>query len=334
MLHFIAQGAGRHLIWGSRSDLFAQPPEVELRQLQESRTNTALTLAIRQGEGAIGFYRTEENQPRLNVVNGEYDFDTYVTAFNYAQGQYSFALAVEVSLSETLNVSDSTSTATGVYGAALVEALNMSDTVTPVRVLNTDLSEDLALSDSYTFVGIYGVLLPESLLLEDALSINEALVAYAVNTNTGALSEYSNFNFNSLTKFNGRFYGATDEGIFELAGDTDDGVEIDASVLFGTTDLSTDEVLSENMKRLPAVYLGLSTAGDMILTVTTPAGGANAYTLTPATATSLHTGRMLLGKGVVSRYWDFELTNVSGADFTLESVSLTPIVVKRRINEG
>jgi len=60
-------------------------------------------------------------------------------------------------------------------------------------------------------------------------------------------------------------------------------------------------------------------------------GGTNYYSLTSATTSGAQTGRILLGKGVAARYWDFELTNVSGADFVLESITFHPVALARRV---
>lgn len=282
--------------------------------------------------GGIGVYRTETGQPRFNNVHGAYTFDTYLTTYSYVNGQYSFALIIAISLSETLSVSDALGVSVS-YAVALSEVLNASDSMTLYRAMPVSLAETLSVSDAYVFQGVYGLVLPESLVFGDTASTNAALVAYAVNQTTGAVTTYNNFNINSFAKLNGRFYGMTDAGIVELTGDTDNGAEIPASVKFGTSELSTDIVPAEVMKRLPTVYLGVTAAGDMILRVTAN-GATNTYTLAEVTNTSLHTGRLILGKGVKSRYWDFELVNSNGADFTLESITLHPVALGRRIVEG
>lgn len=264
-------------------------------------------------------------------VDQNWLLDTYTKMYGGIEQWWSLATRENLALTETLNMTDSV-TATTNYSLALAETLNMTDTETSIRAVMLSLTEAVDLSDAVAPTGIYGLLLPESLVLQDTADTNGALVAYVVNSITGAPSTYNNFNFNSFAQINNKFYGMTDAGLYELAGDDDAGVAIDSSILFGTTDLSTDAVATDVMKRLPVVYLGVSTAGDLVLGVTAN-GATNSYTLTASTKTSLHTGRMKLGEGVASRYWDFELTNVAGTDFTLESITLQPVALVRRVNE-
>lgn len=325
MLHFGVIEGGHNHIWGTRTI----EPDVDYENDLRFVSAKIAPPLTGQRLGGIGFYRTETGQPRFNEVDGAYLFDTYVTAYTYVQGQYSFALITALSLYESLNVIEAPAYS-AVYSTVLAEVLNAIETPVVIRSIPVGFAETLSVADTYVFQGVYGILLSESLFVSDTLGTNDALIAYAVNANTGALTTYNNFNINSFAQLNGKFYGMTDAGLVELTGDTDNGIAIDASIKLGTTELGTDTVATELLKRLPAVYLGVNTAGDMLLNVTAN-GATNTYQLTAATSTSLHTGRLLLGKGVASRYWDFELTNVDGADFTLDSITFYPVALGRRV---
>lgn len=331
MLHFVNTALSGHTsVWGTTRITDTQNDWQN--KIYEANALHALPM-VGQHLGGIGIYRTETGQPIEALFDGAYTFDTYLTTYSYANGAYSLALEVHVSLSETLNLAD-VATYAMIYQVALTDGVSLDGVALAPLVASVALSENLSLTDAISVGAVYGILLPESLLLGDAVSINDVLIAYVVNANTGAVSTYTNYNFNSFAKLNGRYFGATDAGIYELTGADDDGTAIDASVVLPTTDFQVDKVAdADSLKRLPTVYLGVNTIGDMMLKVTAN-GDDNFYTLSGTTTTSLHTGRMLLGKGVAARYWDFELTNVDGADFTLESMTFYPVALTRRIVRG
>ena len=330
MIHFGPPESSR-LVWGQRA-MFS--PTVSPSDQIELRAALSPWVSMPgQTTGGIGFYRQTTGQPLNSFASGAYTFDTYITTYAYSSGQYSFALEIHLSLSEALSVSDAI-TPNVIYGVSLAEALSLAETDVTGSSLTSALSEALSVSDSYAFNVIYGVSLAEAVALSDAILSNAALTAYVINLNNGAVSVYNNFNFNSFAKIGDKYYGASDDGIFELAGADDAGTAIAASVALGTEDFEMEKVMSaEAMKRVDTAYLGVSTDGTVVLNVTAN-GATNSYTLTATTQTSVHTGRLMLGKGVASRYWDFELTNVDGADFTLESMTFYPVALTRRVVEN
>jgi hypothetical protein len=38
-----------------------------------------------------------------------------------------------------------------------------------------------------------------------------------------------------------------------------------------------------------------------------------------------------IGKGLRSRYWQFELVNIDGADFDLDTIEFHPVLLTRRV---
>jgi hypothetical protein len=182
---------------------------------------------------------------------------------------------------------------------------------------------------------IYGVALTEVLNLTDAMASNDAKLSYVVNANTFAVSTYRNFNFNSFAKINGRYFGADAAGISELVGQSDRGANIN---LVARTPVDTladplQRIPSENLKNVPDLYVGYSASGDVMLKSIVN-GVTQLYTMTlRATAPGLHTQRAVLARGTRSRYWQFELSNVNGGDFAVESITFHPVIMSRHINE-
>jgi len=329
MLHFGTQSI-HTLVWGQRTS--AAPISTGESVNQEKAVRQWLSMPG-QTTGAIGFYRTATGQPLQAFPAGSYAINTYVTSYTYASGKYSIALEVHLSLSESLSLSDA-APVNVIYGVTLAEILGVAGTETDGKSLSYTLNESLSLADTYAFNVIYGVSLTEALQLTDIIKSNASLTAYVTNLNTGAVSTYRNFNFNSFAKIGSKYYGAGDDGIFELAGNTDAGTQIAVSVKLGTEDFEIPKVMSSDvMKRVDTAYIGVKTDGSVILKVTAN-GSTNIYTLSPTTQTSTHTGRLMLGKGVASRYWDFEITNVAGSDIFLESVTLYPVALTRRVVEN
>jgi len=282
-----------------------------------------------QYHGGIKMYRTMANQPVVANFSGAYTLDTYVTTVVFFDGQYSLAINVLLSLSESMSITSS-EVVNSVFGLSLVEAVSVIGNNLWGKAAELLLSEGATLSDAKTINTILSVVLPESLGVADVYASNDVLAAYVVNLVTGAVTTYSNFGFNSFAKVGNKYLAAASDGIYLLDGNDDSGAQIDASVVLPMTDLATELVPQDVLKRVPTVYLGVASSGVLVLKVTAN-GGTNYYSLTSATTSGAQTGRILLGKGVAARYWDFELTNVSGADFVLESITFHPVALARRV---
>jgi len=150
----------------------------------------------------------------------------------------------------------------------------------------------------------------------DATELFKTLVA---NLHTNAHSTYSNFEFNSLS---GQ-YGAKDDGIYELTGTTDNGVNIDCLLDVGKTDFQ-----SPFLKRMTTAYLGLRSDGIVKLTVSTE-NGTNSYSIT-TTADKIMTNKINLGLGGMGRYWQFILENQNGSSLSVDGIEVLVDILSRR----
>jgi hypothetical protein len=134
----------------------------------------------------------------------------------------------------------------------------------------------------------------------------------AVNVQNGAVTEYSNFEFNSLTRFNGKTLAAGDNGIFSLEGETDDGADIDAAVTFPLGDAG-----SLNQKRPADAYGHYVSPKNMLLSVAAK-GESFDYDLPQNDSDDVgevEVHKAPLGKGFKSARHQFGVRNVEGADF-------------------
>lgn len=212
--------------------------------------------------------------------------------------------------------------------SAYISQLYFNDTLTPLIRLYFEADEDLTLIDTLLSSG--STLTSE---VVDALLFTGLLVlpdgtAWVVNTTTKGLSEYTNFDFNSMTEINGKFYGANSDGIYELTGDTDSGTDIQSIIRTGLSEFGTSR-----KKRISDVYIGYTSTKNLVLKVIYNQDNAKReawYELTER-SDAHDTARFKVGKGAKARYWGFELLNTGGTDFHLDEIELFVLPLTRRL---
>lgn len=157
----------------------------------------------------------------------------------------------------------------------------------------------------------------------------DVLPAIVIHSETGALTQYTNFPFNSFAAFNGMYLAASVEGLFMLGGATDNGAIINAAARVGITDFGTSF-----LKRVDRSYVGYRTDGNLVVRVYTDEVDSRDYLLEATGRLGLHGNHFRIGKGLRARYWQFEIQNQNGANFTLNSIELKPTQLRRRIGGG
>ena len=156
-------------------------------------------------------------------------------------------------------------------------------------------------------------------------------IAWVMNTQSQALSQYTNYPFNSYLGLAGITYGAVDTGLYRLGGNTDAGELIHARIRQGMSAFG-----SQLKKGFPSLYLGYTASGDLRLSVVAadPRTGervAHAYRLRARAADSVREGRVKVGAGLQSVYFDYVIENIDGADFALDVIEFLPLRVDRRV---
>jgi len=213
------------------------------------------------------------------------------------------------------------------------------------------LLDDLVLTAVPTAAAQFSFLIEENIALSDAapasleaferlvetvnfavtVSIgDDVFMAWVVNTETRAAWEYENYPFNSMFEFQARHYGIAPDGMYELEGDTDNGADVKWRARLGLNNLG-----SMKEKRLPAMYLAYDTAGAMVLKViSTRSNGervTNWYRLNPTGGRGVREGRIQIGRGIKSVYWDFELVGCGNTKLRLSELRYFPMILDRRI---
>jgi hypothetical protein len=183
------------------------------------------------------------------------------------------------------------------------EGLGLEDVDAPGMAFNPTLTEGIELSAAY-------------------IAPDGSVTTWAINTRTGAVTEYTNYDFNSFAKMGNKYLAASSDGLYELLGDDDDGTDIISKMKTGFAQFA-----GSHLCHFKAIYLGVRNGGSYYLRIETAEGTNTTYELV---AEDMKTTRVQVGKGLRARYFSFELENVDGQDFDLESIEFVPMVVQRR----
>lgn len=176
-------------------------------------------------------------------------------------------------------------------------------------------------------VGIATLTLPALTLTATAgEAASSSYTAYALNTESRALTTYSNMPIRGLARFNGVYLAAGPGGLFTLGGDLDDTAVINATARLAQTDFGDVQ-----LKRVAAMYVHYRTDGDLNLKVITDEDETYDYTLEAAGHQTLSPGRVKIGRGLKGAYWTFELSNRDGADFEIDRLTIDPVSTSRRV---
>jgi len=144
---------------------------------------------------------------------------------------------------------------------------------------------------------------------------------WVFNTESQRTSEYDNFDYLLVTNAFGKNIGVSDDGVYELTGDTDNTVDIAADVLFGF-----DSFRTEDLKRVKAVHVGYraDSSGDLnIQIIVDGEDEIREYSVKHvSSASGIKRGRATIAKGLKSRYWSYGIKNVAGADFLIDDLSV------------
>lgn len=156
-----------------------------------------------------------------------------------------------------------------------------------------------------------------------------SLDAWIMNTETTAMSRYTGVPVGSVAMIGGLTLGAGDDGLFLMAGATDGGAQIRSSVLTGRLELG-----SPALKSLGDITLDYVSSGAISVRVLAYSGKGTedfTYSLPARIAAAPRAGRVSPGKGLRSRFYQFEFKSKDGASFSVDSVLAQVAVTTRRV---
>jgi hypothetical protein len=239
--------------------------------------------------------------------------------------------AYATTVSSSVTASDEIALALAVQ-ALINDAMTLSDSTENQLYLMAVLSDDMNIADSSELTAQYFAEILDSADILALLKTPAELAQGWVMNTEGAMpvSEYDNYTFNSLAYGPAGMIGTSDEGIFSLDADDDAGADIDAEMTSMMLDFATSR-----QKRLSAAWVGYSSTGELVMKVRAVDMNEQVeYCFVGRNvgdAPAPRDNRFKLGKGLRSRYWQFELVNKDGADFEIDQVELYPIRLDRRV---
>lgn len=186
-------------------------------------------------------------------------------------------------------------------------------------------------ADGTGFVNVAGTLAASLPLpyVEARAIVGDTAVALvlAMNTENAAVTEYSGWSFDSFAELAGVTYGLGAAGIVALGGAADGTGAIAAYLRTGKDDGGTDST-----KRPTDAYVAGRMEGGMSLTVTAKKGKLEEsydYDL-PLGEDEPESRKTDLGRGFEAVYLQYELANVSGADFAVDKLTVLTQQTGRR----
>ncbi|CAN7451634.1 hypothetical protein LJR099_003029 [Variovorax paradoxus] len=191
--------------------------------------------------------------------------------------------------------------------------------------LSAELLSEAAVGSTFAVNALLEAVMRSSARAGDDLDVpGSGREVWVVNLDNNASTTYSNYDFNSFARIGGRYFGASDEGLFELAGATDSGMPIQASISLGQLDFGTP-----SMKTISECYVGMSGDGRLVVKIT--AEGQSYLYKTRGFGPDLKQQRVELGRGLQGNYLTLELVNEDGADFAIDTVQFRVADLKRKI---
>lgn len=206
------------------------------------------------------------------------------------------------------------------------DSLVVADTVTPVLQIRVIAADNLDISDEATLIGIYTQSLSDSFQFTCALlGPSGDFTTWAINTRTGAVTEYQNYGYNSFAQNGHHYLGASSSGLYQLDGPLDTTTAVVATIKSGSAQFSGSRYTA-----FDAIYLGCRVsdgANDWLLKLVTGDGRCYVYQFQPL---NQRTTKIFVGKGLRARYFTWELIT-AGEQFDLDDIEFVPIGSKRRV---
>lgn len=215
--------------------------------------------------------------------------------------------------------------------AAAIERLALGAAASHTYSLTVILRDTFVLNGAASHQAELALQLRDAIGFAASLSFDDGqMIAWTLNTESRGVTRYTNYPFNSFAKIGGHYYGAHSGGLAKIGGPDDMGEPIKARIRLGMSDFG-----DRRIKSFSEVFIGVATNGQLLLKTiyvdeTTGEKNMAIYKVAARPAAAARETRAKVGRGMKAVDWDFELENVDGADFDLQSIEFNPTTTTRR----
>lgn len=214
-----------------------------------------------------------------------------------------------------------------VLDAAVGDALQVDAALQADRLMDSEILEAMAAQAGVEPQMLLSALIQELVGVTVLQELGAPTQVWSV-TDQGRSSEestnYTDYPFTQFANIGGRYFGAAEDGLYELEGNTDHGAPIEAAIDLGQRDLGTDAI-----KMLSNAYVSVNADAPMRLRV--ELNGQQYTYMTRGVSPQMQTQRFDLGRGLRGHFFGLQLVNTDGADFELGGLEFVAQESKRRI---
>lgn len=210
-------------------------------------------------------------------------------------------------------------------GAAVREMIRLLDYPERMLVMRITVPDGFELDDAGLCNFIYNTGLSDEVVAEITYQQpGDTVATWAINTRTTAVTQYTNFSYNSFAPMGRKFLAANEDGLYELNGARDDTADVIGRIAGGFFPPSDGK-----LGGFKGVYLAANSAATWFLKL--EAGDGRVYHYKRVSRPGKQNTKIDVGKGLRSRYFAWELIAADGQDFDLDGLEFVPMVSGRRI---
>jgi len=224
---------------------------------------------------------------------------------------------------------------TAISVARLADSGALTDRFTPVGSPRLTVSESARALGSFTPITLGVAVVRERAWLDEAYlppALDNQADVWTANTDSFGMSRYTGWKLDSIAVHNGVLHGVDSAGLWRLNADDDAGTPIDGSITTGLDTLGSEQV------KHPRMLYGWATVGvpaGLLATIRDTTNGATSptytYTFESRFGDDVAPQRCALGRGLKTRYIQFTVGNVAGADFMLDALAVAVDPASRRV---